>query len=75
MEAVKKEYGLAAITVDRLLAIMAILSRTELILDVISVTQTYAATVFQYVEIPKIQIASTQRNYLNKNYLNLETSP
>ena len=62
MEAVKKEYGLAAITVDRLLAIMAILSRIELILDVISVTRTYAAIVFQFGGIPKIRTASIQRN-------------
>ena len=75
MEAVKKECGLAAITVELLLAIMAILSRIELILDVISVTQTYAATVFQYAEIPKIQTASIQRKYENKNFLNLEISP
>ena len=75
MEAMMKGRGLAAITVELLFAMKAIQLRIELILDVISVTQTYAATVFQYAEIPKIPTASTQRSSLTKNHLNLETSP
>ena len=60
MEAAKK-VGLAAITVEEFSATMTNLLRKEPILGVISAKQTYAAIVSQFVEIPKIQTASTQR--------------
>ena len=69
MEAAKKVCGLDAATVIIALVTMEILWRIEPFSDVKSATQTYAAIVYQFAEIPKIQTASIQRNYfLMQNY-------